>query len=154
MSVILGFGVGVMLGAATCRWWTARVIRRVGTTTSTPSPDRVGAGEVPIIRLEGTTTAVRWHGVPLRLGRDASMCAIALPEDTDKVSREHCEVHFNETDGVFVITDLGSANGTMVRGSTLLDAGVPTRVLPGSSLALGDTTAMVRLDLIAVTEPR
>jgi hypothetical protein len=53
---------------------------------------------------------------PFLIGRSPN-CDVVLADDTNKVSREHCQVTL--TSGGFVVEDLGSANGTLVAGSTI-----------------------------------
>jgi pSer/pThr/pTyr-binding forkhead associated (FHA) protein/tetratricopeptide (TPR) repeat protein len=70
-------------------------------------------------------------GKPVSFGRDEGNTLVL---DDDKVSRRHCTVEFK--DGAFVLTDLGSSNGTFVGGER-----VTSRALSGGeTIELGGFT--------------
>lgn len=73
---------------------------------------------------------------PLAIGRMAQN-GLSLP--SPDVSRHHCVVVVE--DGVPVVTDLGSTNGTIVDGRP---AAGPTRLTPGARLRLGPFTLVYR----------
>ncbi len=59
------------------------------------------------------------------------------------VSRPHCEIRRDES-GMWVIQDLGSANGTIVNGIPL-EADVPHALQDGTVINLGETTILFRM---------
>jgi len=59
------------------------------------------------------------------------------------VSRPHCEIKL-QPDGIWAITDLGSANGTVVNGAPIAQ-GEPHPLQDGSVLTLGETTVLFRI---------
>lgn len=69
-------------------------------------------------------------------GRDAD-CALVV--DASTVSRRHARI--TVTSGSATIEDLGSTNGTHVKGIRILR---PTRLEPGDELALGSEVVQVR----------
>lgn len=76
----------------------------------------------------------------LRLGRSSS-CEVAIKDDP-ALSRNHCL--FELRDGSLWVTDLASANGTMVNGEML---GADSRELhPGDVVAVGESTLEVVAD--------
>jgi transcriptional regulator with PAS, ATPase and Fis domain len=68
------------------------------------------------------------------VGRDAS-CDIVIPDDS--VSRRHALLRA-ETDGTWILIDLGSANGTYREGAPL---GLPIALRDGDRLRFGDAEA-------------
>jgi hypothetical protein len=127
-----------------------------------PPADPVDAGElpdtedeadgVPVVRLvlsHGETVDVDRAVV---LGRDPVAGAtdaddprlVTLPSPSREISGSHLEVRpgTGPDVGTVVATDLGSTNGTVVvrpgRPPQELSAGVPTPLLPGAVLDLGD----------------
>jgi len=91
---------------------------------------------VEIGRDKGLKISVPQGGV--RLGR-SSRNDVVLNDTV--MSRFHCRFFFKPGEGLWV-TDLGSANGTVVDGASVQEA----RVAVGSRIALGDTTLRVVSD--------
>ena len=54
------------------------------------------------------------HGSPVQLGRDAAVCRLVYQDGTPGVSSKHCQVCFDQREGVFVVTDLNSTYGTFL----------------------------------------
>jgi pSer/pThr/pTyr-binding forkhead associated (FHA) protein len=69
---------------------------------------------------------------PIMLGR-SDACDIEIPDDS--VSKRHCR--FEEKDGVVMVTDLGSTNGTSINDVTL-DANTPAPLTGGDTLTTGN----------------
>ena len=93
----------------------------------------VGPSLVPkleILRGDGRGTIFTLK-FKTRLGRESDNDIIL---SDPKVSRYHCQVTFE--DGKWVLTDLGSANGTLHNG---LPVTVPQTLTHGSQITLGDT---------------
>jgi pSer/pThr/pTyr-binding forkhead associated (FHA) protein/S1-C subfamily serine protease len=83
------------------------------------------------------------HTVPpegARLGRDPSL-EIAFPDSEDVVSALHCRVirHGDET---WWLEDLGSTNGTWVKGQRMTE---PVRLVTGSTFSLGQRGPVMRV---------
>lgn len=70
-------------------------------------------------------------------------CDLDLPDE--RVSRRHVALE-PRSDGTLILTDLGSANGTLVNGHPI--AG-PVRLAGGEELRLGDTICMVETGAVA-----
>jgi len=85
------------------------------------------------------------HTVPpdgARLGRDPSL-EIAFPETEDVVSGLHCRIirHGDET---WWLEDLGSTNGTWLKGQRLAE---PVQLLTGSVFSLGQRGPVLRVTI-------
>ena len=72
--------------------------------------------------------------LPVMIGRSAD-AGVRLGDPT--VSRRHCEIE--EMEGILVVRDLGSRNGTYVNGHRIAEA----LLMPGHKLALGRTCFLV-----------
>ncbi len=70
------------------------------------------------------------------IGRDP-MCE--APVDHEKVSRRHARLLLAER---WTVEDLGSRNGTQVRGAPLV-AGTPVEIVPGEPFAIGPFAAVI-----------
>jgi hypothetical protein len=108
-----------------------------------PSDDAVEAGtrvfDVPVPRVPVATLEVREPGRlsrkvpfagPMRIGRSPD-CELTLRDS--RASRHHARLHAR--DGVLVLTDLGSTNGTRVNGQRVEEVvlGRGDRILIGES---------------------
>jgi S1-C subfamily serine protease len=56
----------------------------------------------------------------LVFGRDPKRCNVVFPKDFDGISGLHCALRFEPSSGIFVLRDLGSANGTYVGAERVL----------------------------------
>jgi hypothetical protein len=100
--------------------------------------------EVPVVRAPEVVVEVREpgraprrlpiSGAPVRIGR-APECELVL-KDT-RVSRRHARLHARN--GVLVLTDLGSTNGTRVNGHRVTEMALGA----GDKIEIGDTSLMV-----------
>ena len=121
-----------LVGDLTARPARRRLSAWIRTTAATAWARRPGgrepAPEPPLLALD-------WSGrtEALTLGRDPG-CDVVLGEPT--VSRRHAILHFR--DGVWVVQDLGSRNGTAVNRRPV----VRCRIVPGDRLHVG-TQALV-----------
>lgn len=110
--------------------------------------DQVDGGtrvfEVPVVRGPQATLEIRepnrpprripMSGAPIRIGR-APECELVLKDS--RVSRRHARLA--SRDGVLVLTDLGSTNGTLVNGRR-----VSEMVLgEGDTIQIGETRVVV-----------
>jgi pSer/pThr/pTyr-binding forkhead associated (FHA) protein len=94
-----------------------------GFAPSAPSP------KIKVFTGGAVNTVVSLADRPLVVGRshDAD-----LRLDDEGVSRTHCKVYVR--DGLIYVEDLGSANGTLVNGVTIVGA---TAIGPGDRVQLG-----------------
>lgn len=100
--------------------------------------------EVPVVRAPQVVIEVRepnrkprrvpMTGAPVRIGR-ASECELVLKDS--KVSRRHARLHAR--DGVLVLSDLGSTNGTRVNGHRVTEVVLGA----GDRIHIGDTSLLV-----------
>lgn len=100
--------------------------------------------EVPIVRAPEVVIEVRepgraarripLSGAPIRIGR-APECELVLKDS--RVSRRHARLHAR--DGVLVLTDLGSTNGTRVNGHRVTEMVLGA----GDRIHIGDTSLVV-----------
>lgn len=73
------------------------------------------------------------------LGRDPALCNIVFDKNTPGISGRHCQLSYNETEGCFVLTDLGSSYGTFLGNGKKLAAQVPEKLSAGDTFYLCDT---------------
>jgi hypothetical protein len=100
--------------------------------------------EVPVIRSPEVIIEVREpggaprripvSGAPIRIGR-APECELVLKDS--RVSRRHARLHARE--GVLVLTDLGSTNGTRVNGHRVTELVLGA----GDRIQIGETSLLV-----------
>jgi hypothetical protein len=100
--------------------------------------------EVPVLRAPEIVIEVRepgrsarripLSGAPIRIGR-APECELVLKDS--RVSRRHARLHAR--DGVLVLTDLGSTNGTRVNGHRVTELVLGA----GDQILIGDTNLRV-----------
>ncbi|GAA1524317.1 hypothetical protein BJ978_002941 [Agromyces terreus] len=83
---------------------------------------------------------------PVAAGTNADARAVAVVDPTRTVSKTHALIEIRE--GRVIVTDLHSTNGVAVQAGggevTVLDAGAPAAVEPGSVLRLGDLALTLR----------
>jgi pSer/pThr/pTyr-binding forkhead associated (FHA) protein len=103
--------------------------------------------EVPIVRAPAISLEVRepgramrrvpMTGAPMRIGR-APECELVLKDN--RASRRHARLAAR--DGVLVLTDLGSTNGTRVNGNRVTEVvlGAGDRVQIGETSLVVETT--------------
>ena len=70
--------------------------------------------------------------LPMTIGRSEE-ATLKVPQS--QVSRKHCEIYAE--DGMLVVDDLGSSNGTFINGERITE---PTFLYPGESLRIGKVT--------------
>ena len=87
------------------------------------------------------------HQQPVQIGRDGATCRLVYQDGTPGVSSRHCQVYFDEREGVFVVTDLNSTYGTFLAGGQRIPPETPTRLPPKSSFYLGEVDNTVYVDL-------
>ncbi len=104
-------------------------------TASTAKPARVTA-KLQVVRADSAQQVIGKSfgligGKPNVIGRDPQV-DIAIP--SDRISRRHCQLE-PTPDGVFVLTDLGSSNGTLVNQEKINGRKV---LLGGEYIQIGD----------------
>ena len=68
-------------------------------------------------------------------------------DGTPGVSSRHCQVHYDERDGVFVVTDLNSTYGTFLANGQRISPNTPVKLPPKSSIYLGEVDNTIYLEL-------
>jgi hypothetical protein len=110
--------------------------------------DHAGGGtrvfEVPVVRapdivieIREPGRAARWipaSGAPIRIGR-APECELVLRDS--RVSRRHARLMAR--DGVLILTDLGSTNGTRVNGHRITEVALGA----GDRIEIGETRLLI-----------
>jgi pSer/pThr/pTyr-binding forkhead associated (FHA) protein len=79
----------------------------------------------------------------IRIGRATRDATWDISLQDRAVSRPHCEIAQQE-DGLWAVTDLGSANGTIVNGIPM-EANAPRPLQDGAVIMVGETTLLFRL---------
>lgn len=80
------------------------------------------------------------------IGKDPARCQVVIGMEHTKVSRCHCGVRFDATEGVYIVTDY-SSNGTFnADGNIQIAKGSPSYLESGTVLALADGANTFRLD--------
>lgn len=90
-----------------------------------------GRSRLPAVPLDFARLQAR----PLVLGRNQQEADVMLPSPTHQVSRRHAFISYRLDDELAILSDAGSANGTMLNGQFI--AG-PTPLLPGDIIRCGD----------------
>jgi hypothetical protein len=125
----------------------------VGRRSRAPGVERASGaprGTVPtvqVVRAFGAPEVRTVSADPLILGREPGAHGLAIEDPSGEVSREHCEIAWDAERACFIVTDLGSQNGTRVTGDIVCDPGVAHLVRPGAVVHLGQTGPRVGLDL-------
>lgn len=82
------------------------------------------------------------------LGRDASVCNVVFSESESKISRRHCEIHYDFNSEKYVVTDY-SSNGTYVtngKQKNRLHQGKPMQVAARLYLEIGNDKNVFKLN--------
>ena len=79
----------------------------------------------------------------LTIGRATRNATWDISLQDRAVSRPHAEISLGE-DGLWTVTDLGSANGTVVNGMPI-QAETPTALQDGAVITMGETTMLFRI---------
>lgn len=91
---------------------------------------------------------VQLHGgQPVQLGRDSAVCRVVFRDGTPGVSNRHCQVYYDQGEGVFVLTDLNSTYGTFLSGGQRVAPGTPAKLPPKGAFYLGEAENTVYVDL-------
>ena len=111
--------------------------------------------EVPVVRAPAITLEIRepgrgvrrvpMTGAPLRIGR-APECEVVLKDN--RVSRRHARLA--PRDGVLILTDLGSTNGTRVNGHRVTEVVLGA----GDRVQIGETSLFIETGAAAAADAR
>ena len=116
-----------------------------------PAADAETSRKAPVIRSlspqHGGLVVQLHHQQPVQIGRDSATCRLVYQDGTPGVSSRHCQVYYDERDGVFVVTDLNSTYGTFLAGGQRIPPETPTKLSPKSSFYLGEVDNSVYADL-------
>lgn len=116
-----------------------------------PAPAEEKPAGSPVIRSlspqHGGLVVQLHHQQPVQIGRDSATCRLVYQDGTPGVSSHHCQVYYDEGEGVFVVTDLNSTYGTFLAGGQRLQPQTPTKLPPKSSFYLGEVDNTVYVDL-------
>ena len=115
------------------------------------SEEKTVQGGTPVLRSMAPQhggMVVQLHGQPVQIGRDGAVCRLVYQDGTPGVSSKHCQVHFDQGDGQFVVTDLNSTYGTFLSNGQRIAPNTPVKLPPKSSFYLGeaDNTVYVNLE--------
>lgn len=81
-------------------------------------------------------------GSGLTLGRDVGSCQIIFSATSAGISRIHCSIYFNSSNGIFVLTDAGSTYGTFHQKGMKLSQGQSINLRPGERFYLANQKNM------------
>lgn len=112
-------------------------------------PEKTG-GASPVIRSMAPQHAgqvVQLHHQPVQLGRDSAVCRLVYQDGTPGVSARHCQVYYDQREGVFVVTDLNSTYGTFLADGQRLSPDTPVKLPPKSAIYLGEVANTVYLEV-------
>ena len=90
---------------------------------------------------------VQLHHQPVQLGRDSAVCRLVYQDGTPGVSARHCQIYYDQREGVFVVTDLNSTYGTFLADGQRLSPDTPVKLPPKSSIYLGEVANTVYLEV-------
>ena len=112
-------------------------------------PEKTG-GVSPVIRSmtpQHAGQVVQLHHQPVQLGRDSAVCRLVYQDGTPGVSARHCQIYYDQREGVFVVTDLNSTYGTFLADGQRLSPDTPVKLPPKSSIYLGEVANTVYLEV-------
>ena len=128
----------------------ARKKKKPAEAAPTPAEEKQASGS-PVLRSlspqHGGMVVQMHHQQPVQIGRDSATCRLVYQDGTPGVSSRHCQVYFDEREGVFVVTDLNSTYGTFLAGGQRIPPETPTKLPPKSSFYLGEVDNTVYVDL-------
>lgn len=128
----------------------ARKKKKPAEAAPAPAEEKQASGS-PVLRSlspqHGGMVVQMHHQQPVQIGRDSATCRLVYQDGTPGVSSRHCQVYYDEREGVFVVTDLNSTYGTFLAGGQRLQPQVPTKLPPKSTFYLGETDNAVFVDL-------
>ena len=147
-ALYIGIGAAVVAAAI-----IAVVVLRKKKAPAAPAPETGVGGKsaaAPFLRSlapQHSGQVVQLHSQPVQLGRDGAVCRLVYQDGTPGVSARHCQIHYDRQEGVFVVTDLNSTYGTFMADGRRLTPDTPVKLLPGSSIYLGEVANTVCLEV-------
>ena len=114
---------------------------------ASPARDKAGTPMLRSMAPQHGGMVVQLHGSPVQLGRDAAVCRLVYQDGTPGLSNKHCQVYYDQREGVFVVTDLNSTYGTFLSNGQRIAPNTPVKLPPKSSFYLGETDNTVYVDL-------
>ena len=112
-------------------------------------PEKAGGASLVIRSMapQHAGQVVQLHHQPVQLGRDSAVCRLVYQDGTPGVSARHCQVYYDQREGVFVVTDLNSTYGTFLADGQRLNPDTPVKLPPKSSIYLGEVANTVYLEV-------
>ena len=77
-------------------------------------------------------------GEEIIIGKDPAVCQVVIGREYGKVSRKHCGVRYDASQGIYIVTDY-SSNGTFVVNGQRLASQQPSYLQAGTTLNLAKT---------------
>ncbi len=95
-----------------------------------------------LVSIHGAQLGKRWELLPcgLVIGRDSAQAGLVLADPA--ISARHCALELDSVTGEFLVSDLGSRNGTFVNGEKVSE----WRLAAGDKLFVGETVLEFTLD--------
>ncbi|KPJ03949.1 Angiogenic factor with G patch and FHA domains 1 [Papilio xuthus] len=127
----------------------------ISISTATDDDDSIAKHHPPCMRLIVRETNVQKLKIGSlfvitkdggSIGREGEQHAIVIKDNN--VSRNHLDIRYNLERNLYMATDLGSKNGTILNGNRMSesqDISIPMEVLHGSTLQLGDTKLLCHI---------
>lgn len=110
--------------------------------------DSQAAASVQTAVISGAKGIMMGRSFPINdrlvLGRNTQQCNVCFPIDAKGISGVHCEI--TKTENGYMITDLGSSNGTFLGNGQRVVAHVPTPLPNGTYFYLGSAEQLFRID--------
>lgn len=116
----------------------------------TPAPAPQPVQRSPILcsmAAQHGGAAIPLTGQAILIGRDVSSCRLTFKDGTPGVSAQHCTVAWDQSSGLFVLTDMKSTYGTFLFNGQRLAPGVPCQLRPGDTFYLGEPANSLRVEL-------
>ncbi len=95
-----------------------------------------------LVSIHGAQLGKRWELAPcgVVIGRDSAQAGLVLTDPA--ISARHCALELDNVTGEFLVSDLGSRNGTYVNGEKIGER----RLAAGDKLFVGETVLEFTLD--------
>ena len=84
------------------------------------------------------------RGEEIVIGRDSAMSHVIVDQNADKISRKHCGIRFDPSDGMYSVTDY-SSNGTFKEDGSRLPSNITVTIPRGTVIVLGSRQTSFRL---------
>ncbi|XP_045537610.1 angiogenic factor with G patch and FHA domains 1 [Papilio machaon] len=127
----------------------------ISSSTATDDDDSVAKHHPPCMRIIVRETNVEKLKIGSlfvitkdggSIGREGEQHAIVIKDNN--VSRKHLDIRYNFERKLYMATDLGSKNGTILNGNRMSesqDISIPMEVVHGSTLQLGETKLLCHI---------